>query len=646
MDIWLNAETVTITEHTTHDIDRETGKCIICGAPCPHVALDDAGFCTACGARRMFCEVEGTLYPTIYKALEAVTNRTDNPVIKLLDNYTDYVTNIGTANGFTLDLNGFRITTSQVIIYRDHVLTIIDSSEKKTGSMGALWVDGGHVTIRDGSYAELIASYADSIKITGEGTVKIRKIQMLGETGGSNKKVVADLLYPGYAVYLVDENDSPAKYTLVNGYHNPYNTSSNYLQQYLPGDYKDSPTVLPTGQYYRVAAHTHDFADSTQTTCACGLTCDHATVNADGKCAACGKVFTAKVKDAGGNTSYYADGFYPNSENIRSGLDAAFAAVSDGSTVTVLGGDSIVAYLDGGKSLTLALNGKDVSTIYIGRSEGTNSLTVTGTGNIRSLYVHKDNKADLTVWTGKMEQLYVYSGGKSTLSGGTFGKVVLDGNKAGSLLVSGYAFQYEDGSYVAYDAADDLTKTVSVVPCDFEGWYGSDSAVCPYCAQPGAVWVPVTLDGTAQYAFYLTLQKAIDDTNRSDNNKSPVTLLRDVSGDCAINSDVFIDMGRHNINGTLTVKAATVSFSGSGSRITAVTMSGSEAQLDYIGRGGTTPVMGTLTIRHGASWSSILPTGADRHGYKLLKDGGGYEWRDSDTADADASIMTNVVSAQ
>lgn len=130
------------------------------------------------------------------------------------------MTNIGTASGCTLDLNGFRITTAQVIIYENHVLTIIDSSEKKTGSMGALWVDGGHVTMRDGSYAELIASYADSIKITGEGTVKIRKIQMICETGGSDKKVVTDLLEPGYAVYLVDEKASPATYTLVNGYHN------------------------------------------------------------------------------------------------------------------------------------------------------------------------------------------------------------------------------------------------------------------------------------------------------------------------------------------------------------------------------------------------------------------------------------------
>ena len=345
MDIWLNADTVTITGHTTHDIGRETGKCSICGAPCPHVALDEAGFCTACDARVVFFEVESKLYPTIYKALEAVTNRAANPVIKLLNDYTaDYVTNIGTASGCTLDLNGFLITPSQVIIYENHVLTIIDSSEKKTGSMGALWVDGGYVTIRDGSYAELIASYADSIKITGEGTVKIRKIQMICETGGSDKKVVADLLKPGYAVYLADEKASPATYTFVNDYHNRNNTSSGYLQQYLPGDFKDSPVVLPEGQYYTVAAHTHDFADSAQTTCACGLPSDHATVNADGECAACGKVFIAEVKDDKDNISYYADGINAGG-NTRSGLDAAFAAAPNGSTVTVLGGDSITAYL-------------------------------------------------------------------------------------------------------------------------------------------------------------------------------------------------------------------------------------------------------------------------------------------------------------
>ena len=476
--VYLNAETVTMVEHTSHPIDRETGKCSICGAPCTHIETDSDGLCTACGARVMFCEVEGTLYKTIQAAQTVLKDRTDNPVIKLLDNYGYDVTLLGTANGYTLDLNGFRLTDGQMILYEDRNLTIIDGSEKKIGSVGTLWALKGYATIQDGIYAELIASNADSIKITGEGTVKIRKISMTDYTDGSNKKVVADLLDPGYAVYLVDENKKTE--TLVNGYYNKDNTGN--LQQYLPGPYKDADTHLEDGQYYTVKAHTHDFADSTQTTCACGKTCTHDSVDADGKCAGCGKVFTAKVVDSDNTTTYYADGFYPNSENTRSGLDAAFAAVSSGSSVTVLGGSSVTAYLDGGKSLTLELGGKSVSSIYVGRSEGANSLTVTGSGNIRSLYVHQDNEADLIGWTGEMEQFYVYSGGKATLKGGSFDKIVLNGNTAGPLLAPGYAFQREDGSYVSYTAKDGELTAVKVIRCPHED---IENGRCGYCGTTG-----------------------------------------------------------------------------------------------------------------------------------------------------------------
>ena len=638
--VYLNAETVTIVEHASHPIDRETGKCSICGAPCGHIETDGNGLCTACGARIMFCEAEGKLYKTIQTAQTVLQDRTDNPTIKLLADYWDNVSLLGTENGYTLDLNGFRVGTSPVIMLEGRILTITDSSEAKTGGLTELQISGGTAYLQGGSYAELAVSHG-TIKITGEDTVKITKsIEMPGKfiASGeySNDLKVADMLNTGYAFYLVDENAGTE--TLVNGYRNV----SGQPQQYLPGPSRNGLT-LKDGQYYTVKAHTHDFADSNQTTCACGKTCTHDSVGADGVCAGCGKVFTAKVTDDKGNMSYYADGYYPDSGNTRSGLDFAFAAAATGSTVMVLNGDSATAYLDGGKDLTLELGGKSVDTIYVGRSEGVNSLTVTGTGNIRSLYVHEGNTTDLTGWAGKVEQLYVYSGGKATLRGGTFDKVVLNGKTAGSLLVSGYAFRYEDGSYVPYGATDDLTKTVFVVRCDFEGWYGSDdSAVCPYCAQTGAIQVPVTVDGTEQYAFYLTLQKAVDDANRSDSSTTPITLLQSISGDCAIDSDVSIDTKGCDINGALTVTDAEVSFSGKGSTVTAVTMSGSKARFGLIGRGGVTPVMGTLTIADGADWGSILPPGKpDRRGYKLQKDNG-YEWRDSDTADADVSTMTNV----
>lgn len=70
--IYLNADTVTIIDHTSHTINRETGTCEICGAPCPHIEWDADGICTACGIRVMFCEANGNLYPTIHKAMTAV----------------------------------------------------------------------------------------------------------------------------------------------------------------------------------------------------------------------------------------------------------------------------------------------------------------------------------------------------------------------------------------------------------------------------------------------------------------------------------------------------------------------------------------------------------------------------------------------
>ena len=563
--VYLDDTTVTIVEHTSHDIDRESKSCEICGAPCPHAAWNDDGICTACDTRVMYCKTDdGTLYPTVQEAQIAIQDRTDNPVITLLADYGD-MTLAGTANGYRLDLNGFHAGNSQTIISKDRVLTIIDSSKEKAGSMGTLWAKDGKVIIQDGSYAELIASNADSIRITGEGTVKIRKIQMLGPTGGSNTKVVADLLKPGYAVYLVDENTTPAKYTIVDGYHNDRNFSGNYLQQYLPGNTKDSTAVLPTGQYYTVLPHEHGFTVSTVKICpnGCGFTCDHSSVGADGTCDGCGTVFTAKVTSADASqTVYYADGYYPNSENTRSGLDAAFEAAEDGSTVTVLGGSTVVAYLDGSKKLTLALNGKDVTTIYVGRdvTQGIdNSLTVTGKGNIQSLYVHKDNTANLAIWAGKMDQLYVYDGGKATLgSGSTFGKVVLNGNTAGSVLSPLCAFRNKDLTYVRYETTGTLDN-VKVLLCPHEV---IEDGHCVYCNEAYAAKVDSTAYktyGEAQTAWLAsggTLTLYQDVSGMSDTSwtgESGKTYTLDLNGYKIADGKMYDDGGRYTPSWRITV---------------------------------------------------------------------------------------------
>lgn len=568
--VYLNDTTVTIVEHTSHDIDRDSKSCSICGAPCPHAAWDDDGICTACGDRVMYFKVDdGTMYPDIAKALSAVTDRTDNPVIKMLADCTDqYVSNIGTASGCTLDLNGFRITTSQVIIYEDHVLTIIDSSEEKTGSMGTLWAEKGHVTIQDGSYAGIIASYADSIKITGEGTVKIRKIQMSGDYSGSNKKVVADLLNPGYAVYLVDESGETATYTVVDGYYNVYNNGN--LQQYLPGPYKESTTTLAERQYYTVAKHDHGFTVSTETTCptGCGFTCDHSNVGADGTCVGCGTVFTAKVTSAdASSTVYYV------------ALTTALNSTASGDTVTVMRdasmkGANILGTMDNVKTVTLDLNDHNIdsgsATIsvgdeYYGNSENAptaypGKLIVTGAGDIQGIMrVSVYSTLDLSGWTGgtitriavsdfskldastREASLIVgkkagtiselcYSGwdldsiSNTKLSGGTYGEVknttVGKTINPCQTLAAGYAFQNADGTFVPYSTTlenyDSSISNVKVVPCPHEV---IENGHCVYCNEAYAAKVDSTAYKTYGEAEPVWLTSG-----------GTLTLYQDVSG--------------------------------------------------------------------------------------------------------------------
>ena len=607
--VYLDDTTVTIVEHTSHDIDRDSKSCSICGAPCPHAAWDDDGICTACGDRVMYFKVDdGTMYPDIAKALSAVTDRTDNPVIKMLADCTDqYVSNIGTASGCTLDLNGFRITTSQVIIYKDHVLTIIDSSEKKNGSMGALWADGGRVTIQDGSYAEIIASYADSIRITGEGTVKIRKIQMLGPTGGSNTKVVADLLKPGYAVYLVDESGETATYTIVNGYRNAKNTSSGYLQQYLPGNYKDSIAVLPDGQYYTVLPHEHGFTVSTVKICpnGCGFTCDHSSVGADGTCDRCGTVFTAKVTSADASqTVYYVD------------LTTALNSAVDGDTVTVMRdasmkGADILGTIDNVKAVTLDLNGHNIDsgsfTISVGNDvagvASPGKLIVTGTGDIQGImHVAVFSTLDLSRWTGgTIKSVFVsdnwrfdeatreaslivgesagtisklaYSQwalenvAKTKLSGGTYGEIASATWDVpitpGQALAAGYAFQNADGTFVPYDTTlenyGSSIYNLKVVLCPHEV---IEDGRCVYCNEAYAAKVNSTAYktyGEAQTAWLAsggTLTLYQDVSGMSDTSWTGVsgkTYTLDLNGYKIADGKMYDDGGQYTPSWRITV---------------------------------------------------------------------------------------------
>ena len=610
------------------------------GACSGHKAGAD-GTCIYCGAAPVASVTTSGGVTTSYASLADALNAAEegDTVTLLRDAEITKWQPLGKA--LTLELNGKTVTVQKGAPISVYAKVIVqDSSAAQTGKLYCpAYSDGisrildvqhgGDLILKSGTFqGEIWARSGLGSALTIEGGTFTKKIALdtmasVSLSGGTFSEIwywgdsFFNLLADGYAFC---KNGSPINLAQVTG---------NYLYN------------------VQVQPHQHDFSDGVCKTCGyacphnawengvcktCGCVCPHDSVGTDGVCAGCGMVFTAKVTDAAGNLSYYADGCYPGSENTRSGLDIAFEKAPGGSTVTMLGGSSVVGYLNGGKELTLALNGKSVKSIYVGQESSANRLTVTGTGSIGYVFVYNGNTADFTGWSDKMEQLSVYSGGKATLTGGTFGRVMLNGNAAGSLLASGYAFQYADGSYVSHTATDDLTSTVTVVQCNHGGGNGFayDSDACPHCGAPAVAGTVLTGVEGNPWRKFADLQTALDAENRDGG--AVLRLLRDVSGNYTINGEktTGLDLNGHSIHGTLYVKAVKGDFL---STTLSNTKNTATASIDQViayknanlAGSGYPAVIGTLTMADTTMWEDILQL-PGRLGYKLFGTDGTYRW--------------------
>ena len=508
------------------------------------------------GEENGVAKIGDTVYTTLPAAFEAAED--GDTVMLLADVELAETLSIGIndkwASNFVLDLNGKKISCNNsydATIFTSITLTICDNSEKKNGEI----VDS---TDAEGKNSAIRAGQGATLKIIGG---KFGKVSVIGgaEISGGTFSEIWAFDYSSSQIGL---------YTALKDGYAFQDDNANIVNSYGTNNAKNV-TVVP---------HTHNY-NTEDKTCVCGAPCEHKnwingvcsdcgvvcthdSVNAGGVCSNCHEAFTASVTDPDGNISYYADGYNSTSGNTRSGLDFAFEAASTGSTVTVLGGSSPTAWLNNGKELTLELNGKSVRDIYIGRNNGTNSLTVRGNGSIGTVYVHANNTADLAGWSGNMDQLYVYSGGKVTLKGGTFNKVVLSGNTAGSLLASGYAFQYADGNCVRYTATEDLTDTVTVVRC-YSHHVDSETGRCDYCNEAFVARIGDT-------HYYYTLELAL---SHAATDGDTVTLLADVTQNVNFNEvgeEATLEMNGKTLTAeddsrpALTVSAGTLTVSGTG----------------------------------------------------------------------------------
>ena len=463
--------TVYVVEHTEHVFDDTTGKCA-CGYTCPHGDIDpDTGICNDC-RMQMSVKVEVgdniSYYTDPQTAIDAAKGGT---MTLLADVELKAQLKVPTSGPVTLDLNGKALTGDNItaaLFVNGGDITVCDDSDAQTGTITsdtniqAIIVFAGKLTITSGSFEKGVFIYDGNASISGGSFSYICTF-----TGKALSSILAD----GFS--FTESHGTDAKY---------YSESGAYDVTVVEHTHKLTDGVCPCGY-----TCPHDWSDKTGKCTICGYACQHTDVtDSDGiyACKTCGQTMTAAVLAPVPDitVTYYGDG------TSRSGLDIAFDAAKDGSSIIVLsGGDSVTAHLDdnSGKALTLILNGKDIGSLYV-EGGGKNTLTVTGSGNIQSLSVYLDSTTDLTQWTGdKVDYLWVDYGAKVSLSGGTFGKIILPGSpKVGSLLAAGCAFRQLNDRYVDYDYTDSLTN-VKVEKCE-NHVDASGIGYCDYCNRPAS----------------------------------------------------------------------------------------------------------------------------------------------------------------
>ena len=332
-------------------------------------------------------------YTSLDNALDAVK---DGDTITLLsDAAVTRCHSLSTA--FTLKLNGKTATTEPNTELYIHAQVIVqDNSTGKTGGMagtsllnvqsngdliiqsgtfgGRIMINDGKLTIKGGTFnQEVDLRGGDSVFFSGGTFAKI----FYPKSSGS----FLDLLAEGSAFYTWDGD-------LINAVYAPqYNCLYNV----------------------KVQAHTHDLSKGA---CACGFTCPHASVTADGKCAVCGKQMAASVT-VSEDVTYY--------DELGKALN--YATKNEGCTLTLLANVESAVSIEA--PLIFDLNGHNVQGLSV--------------------------CAKVTVRDSSTEK-------------GTIGKVLIfdkEGEETnltlGDLLEEGYGFKHENGIW----ADDSHKKTIS-----------------------------------------------------------------------------------------------------------------------------------------------------------------------------------------
>lgn len=382
--------------------------------PCSEHQMDANGTCIYCGASYVASVTasggESTNYTSLDDALDAMK---DGDTVTLLSN-AEVTKWHSLSKAFTLELNGKTVTTQELYLHAR--VTVQDSSTGKTGGMAGTALlnvqSNGDLIIKSGTFNGRIAMNDGKLTIKG-GTFNQEVDLPRGDSdsvffsGGTFAKIwypnssgsFLDLLADGYAFY---DNDGK----LVNA-------------------------AEITGRYLynvHIGTHAHSFTGGA---CACGYTCPHTSVDANGACTVCGKQFAASITED--NDVTYYDTF---------GSALVYATRNDGCTLKLLAdvtGTTVMI----NNPFIFDLNGHSVDALSVD-AKATIKDSGTTKGRIGKVTVSNEKVTDLTL---------------------------------GSLLEEGYAFKYGNG-YWANDSYLQTTEgsfvTVEKAPIQSVNVYAKD----------------------------------------------------------------------------------------------------------------------------------------------------------------------------
>lgn len=385
--------------------------------PCSEHKMDANGTCIYCGASYVASVTasggESTNYTSLDDALDAVK---DGDTVMLLSD-AKITRWPSLSKAFTLELNGKTATTqSKAELYLHARVTVQDSSTGKTGGMAGTALlnvqSNGDLIIKSGTFNGRIAMNDGKLTIKG-GTFNQEVDLPRGDSDSVffSGGIFAKIWYPNSSGSFLD--------LLADGY------------AFYDNDGKLVNAAEITGRYLynvHIGTHAHSFTGGA---CACGYTCPHTSVDANGACTVCGKQFAASITED--NDVTYYDTF---------GSALVYATRNNGCTLKLLAdvtGTTVMI----NNPFIFDLNGHRVD-----------ALSVDAKATIKDSGTKKGKIGKVTVSTHKVTDLTL-----------------------GDLLEEGYAFQYENGSWANdshLQTSAGLKVTVRKAPIQSVAVYAKD----------------------------------------------------------------------------------------------------------------------------------------------------------------------------